>query len=170
MKKAPGTEAEMFWPAGKWAGLSCSNWDFRMCSFRWKVVTMSEIYAITYLRPCSPLFSWARCSVMSHNMAKSHIQFGSEISGKGFPLLCKKTAIPSLSSKIVWGSGSYSATSLLYGRAHLHAPPTSFKNSWNWQWFRPHTRVIFTIFFIVVIISSSSRTFPHRASWCIMQW
>jgi len=36
---------------------------------------------------------------MSHNIAKSHSQFGSDSSDKGFPLRCMKRAMSSLSSK-----------------------------------------------------------------------
>uniref|UniRef100_A0A0E9SVR7 Uncharacterized protein n=1 Tax=Anguilla anguilla TaxID=7936 RepID=A0A0E9SVR7_ANGAN len=71
---------------------------------------------------------------MSHNIAKSHSQFGSDSSDKGFPLLCMKRAISSLSSKnrlriLLLLSH---LTSVWYGTSP-YSEPISCKNSWNWR-------------------------------------
>lgn len=130
-EKASGTEAEMLWQTWKWTRLSCSTWHFHRSSLRWKAVIMSDICVMTCLRPCSFWFSWARCSVMSHNIAKSHSQFGSDSSGKGFPLLCMKRATSSLSSKNRMRTLLLLShlTSVWYGTSPC-SEPTSCKSSW----------------------------------------
>lgn len=107
-------------------------------------------------------------SVMSHKIAKSHSQFGSDSSGKGFPLLWMKKA---MSQKNRWKTALLLShlTYVWYDTSPCFEP-TSCKNTWNWRWFRPRSRMKFTVFVTVVIIYSISRTLPHRVSWWILQW
>lgn len=118
-EKARETYAEMLWQTGKWTRSHCSSWDFHTWSLCWKAVIMADIYVMTGICPCSLLFSRARCWVRSHNIAKSHSQFGSDNSSRVLLYFPWKEQFLPWAQKVVEILRSCSATLLLCG---LHGP------------------------------------------------